>query len=105
MKTICLSRVAGILAVFFLVCANGLAFEAPNRIVLPDFDRRLDEAQTNSAESGDQQNAVAQLRTRLPQARVEFDQVIGAPKFISAGDQFLSGAYGQGKAVSASFAA
>src|SRR5712671_1594747 len=94
-----------VLAALFFPWANGFAFLPPDRPALPNIDRRTDGTLTNPVVSSNRQAAVERLRTRLPQAQVEFDQVSGAPKYISAGGQFLSGPNGQGKAVSAAVAA
>jgi hypothetical protein len=89
----------------FLLAAKSPAFAPAARTPLPDFDRRTDGLQAGAAVSGDQRSAVEQLRARLPSARVDFDPVTGAPKMISAGDRFLSGTNGQGRAISATVAA
>lgn len=94
-----------VLAVFFLTLANGLAFQTSNRDALPNFDRRFVGTQTNQTTLINQLAAEERLKVRLPQARVELDRISGAPKFISAGDQFLSGPHGQGKAISVAVAA
>ena len=45
--------------------------------------------------------AAAELRARLPKARVDFDGVTGAPAMISVRDGLLTSAAGQGAAISA----
>jgi len=98
-------RSLSMLAALLFPCANGFAFLPTDRAALTNFDRRTDGVRTNNILSGGRQAAVERLRARLPQAQVEFDPAIGAPKFISAGDQFLSGANGEGNAISAAVAA
>lgn len=46
------------------------------------------------------QDDLAELRAQVPNAAVDFDEITGAPKLISAQDGFLTGAAGQGRAVS-----
>ncbi len=89
----------------FMLTASGRAFGPSAAASLPDLDRRVEGLQTSNAVSGDQQTAVEQLRVRLPSVRVDFDPVTGGPKMISAGDKFLSGTNGQGRAISAAVAA
>jgi len=80
------------------------AMQPPGRVALPNFDRRTEATSTNASAPIEKQAALEQLRTRLPRVRVDFDPVSRSPKFISAGDQFLSASNGQGKAVSAAVA-
>jgi hypothetical protein len=91
-------------ALLFVCPASGHASLASERPSLPNFDKRATQAQGGEVVSGEQQAAAAQLRTLLPQARVDFDPVTGAPKMVAATDGFLSGANGMGKAVSAAAA-
>jgi uncharacterized repeat protein (TIGR01451 family) len=64
---------------------------------LENFDRR---ERIASAPPGRAQS-LARLQRALPEARVEFDEVTGAAKFVRAHDGFLSGANGVGRAVPA----
>jgi hypothetical protein len=63
---------------------------------LHDFDTRNLSAEITPA----QLSALESLRTRLPEARVDFDRITGAPKFIAARDGFLSGPGATGRAIS-----
>jgi len=100
---------AGKLVLFILLfglSVTGRAWAAgPITDPLPDFDKRANGLQPGDVVSADQRAAAEQLRVLMPTARVEFDPVTGAPKTISAGDKFLSGANGQGRAISATVAA
>jgi hypothetical protein len=90
---------------FFLLAASSPAFQPPARPPLPDFDLRGQEPSATQEVSVSQKAAVTQLRGLAPQARVEFEPVTGAPKFISAPGTFLSGANGEGRAISRNAAA
>ena len=92
-------------ALLLMSAAEGLAFTSPGRAPLPNLDNRTKEPQAGAAPSAAQRGAVEQLRSRLPEARVDFDPVTAAPKLVSAGAKFLSGANGQGQAISAAVAA
>src|SRR4030081_2517491 len=91
-------------AMLCLIATQTLAFLPPKRALLPDFDKRTGAVQGDQA-SEEQRATIEKLRASLPQATVDFHPLIGAPKFISAGESFLSGPNGAGKAVSASSAA
>ncbi|MEI6393082.1 MAG: M36 family metallopeptidase [Verrucomicrobiota bacterium] len=93
------------LSALVIACpANSHASKAPERPALPNFDQRADKPGGMETVSGEQRAAVEQLRALLPQVRVSFDLVTGAPKMVAATDGFLSGANGVGKAVSAAAA-
>lgn len=77
---------------------NGLAYQAAANQRLANFDSRTGSLLKTEASSA-QQQALVRLRARLPQVRVEFDSLIGSPKSISSGVQFLSGPNGQGQAI------
>src|SRR6266540_1214998 len=64
---------------------------------LENFDRR----ERVAAVPPGRAQALARLQGELPEARVEFDEVTGAAKFVRAHDGFLSGANGVGRAVPA----
>jgi subtilisin-like proprotein convertase family protein len=71
---------------------------------LPDYDSRLGTRKSPPI-STEQKNARANLQTRLPGVRVDFNELTGSPRMVSAGDGFLSGPQGRGKTVSAEAAA
>ena len=92
-----------LLAILF-PCAGSLAVLPPTSSALSNFDRRTD-GRTNEDSSATVQAAEKQLRLRLPKVQVSFDPVSRAPKFISTDGEFLTGAGGQGKAVTSTTAA
>ena len=102
----CFRHLAALIA-FFLALFTALVPAAQILAAnhLPNFDKRDGGLPSANAVSADQRDGAAQLRLRLPQARVDFDPITGAPKLISAGDGFLSGANGRGKSVSGSVGA
>src|SRR2546425_956704 len=73
------------------------AFKEPAHETPANFDRRQPRA--NPAPSPERAAALAQLRERLPQLQIDFDEIRGTPKRIAAADGFLSGANGQGRAL------
>jgi hypothetical protein len=89
----------------FLNSDDVFAVQPAERDPLKEFDQRLDGEVTNQVVPVDRLAAVEHLRSRLPQAQVVFDHISSAFKFISAGDQFLTGTNGQGKSVPAAAAA
>ncbi len=92
------------LVVILLPCAGVQAILPPTQTALANFDRRTD-GRTNEAPSDAVQAAEKQLKTELPRAEVSFDPVSRAPKYISADGEFLTGAGGRGKTVTAGTAA
>ncbi len=84
---------------FLLSQVGGQAFQAPEQDVLPDFDSRRSTAITVMA-----REAVTRLKARLPETRVELDERSGQPFFVSRANGFLTGADGEGGAVSAAAA-
>src|ERR1043166_585493 len=91
---------AGVVALFVM---RAEAFQRPARARLPNLDKREEAAKSST--SAEQKKAAAELRERVPNATVEFDRVTGSPRFVSAGDGFLSGPDAQGKAISPAVAA
>ena len=82
--------ILALLASLLLFTAEGPAFIAPERVPLPNLDTRTDKPQPEVAPSAEQGAAVVLLRSRLPEARVDFEPVTGAPKLVSAGEKFLT---------------
>src|SRR5213596_3670612 len=85
------------LATTGLFLPQGRAFKEPGHETPADFDRRQPRA--NPALSPDRAAALAQLRERLPELQIDFDEIRGTPKRIAAADGFLSGQNGQGRAL------
>jgi len=63
----------------------------------PDYDKRAPAQQTDSAA----EKAVVDLKSQLSSAAVDFDRLLGTPKFARSQDGFLTGPNGEGRAVSA----
>jgi uncharacterized repeat protein (TIGR01451 family) len=81
--------------------ATMFAVRAPDRPMLPDFDKRLLLAPQADPQAALKREGVAALHERLPTAKVDFDPLLGSPNFIHATDGFLTGPNGAGKGVSA----
>jgi uncharacterized repeat protein (TIGR01451 family) len=95
-------RIVVVLVVSWLAsCATMFAVRAPERPMLPDFDKRLLLAPQADPQAALKQEGVATLHERLPTAKVDFDPLLGSPKFIHASDGFLSGPDGIGKGIPA----
>ncbi|MBA4150027.1 MAG: M36 family metallopeptidase [Verrucomicrobia bacterium] len=76
------------------------AFKESERDPLPNIDVRQIGGQPVAAPQ-EKAAAVARLAGQLPGVRVEFDEVIGAPKVVRAVDGFLSGAGAKGRGLPA----
>ncbi len=63
---------------------------------LPDFDART----PRWSIAANQFTAITQLTSRVPDARVDFDELLGTPQWIVSTHGFLTGAGGQGRGVS-----
>lgn len=79
------------------LCVEVWAFRVPTGPELPNFDRRPDAAE--AALTGSRGAAMATLRARVPDARVDFDAHTGAPKWVVAELGFLTGPNGEGRGV------
>ncbi|MDB6024302.1 MAG: hypothetical protein JWM68_525 [Verrucomicrobiales bacterium] len=77
---------------------NVLAFKAPDRVPLPQFDKRVG---VGHDLTDDRKAMVKALKSHVPNANVRVDKLLGAPEFISSYSHFLTGPNGQGGAVSA----
>ncbi len=86
---------AGVWCLVLVVCFSARALLPPDPAPLPDVDKRAAAAPSPEREQGRRR-----LKSQLPSAQVEFDALLGAPKFIRASDGFLTGANGEGRAVS-----
>jgi len=76
---------------------RGWGFLPPARVPLPNIDAR---GETGAGAATTAQTAAAvELRARLPAARVDFDAVTGGPTMVSAVNGLLTGAQGQGPAI------
>lgn len=86
----------GVWVLVFRLCSSAIAVMPPEHASLPDVDKRAAAA----APSPEREQGRALLNFRLSSAQVEFDPLLGSPKFIRANDGFLTGAKGEGRAVS-----
>ncbi len=84
---------------FALVLIMGGYLHAGNSASLPNFDTRIQPG-SRPPVSEPQREAVARLRLLMPQAKVDFHELIGSPKLVGANSGFLTGPNGTGKAVS-----
>ena len=100
------THLSGPLVLTFWLCLLGLSSAAallPERAGLPDIDRRAGGAAVAAA--GGRQAAVASLRAEVAGAEIEFNEVVGGPKWIRSRDGYLSGPGGEGRGISAAVAA
>jgi len=102
MKTNC-SIITVLLGVLLLLVPEIFGQVKPARPDLPNLDKR--KAQANTALSKEKTAAAASLRTLIPSAKVDFDEIIGSPKMVSVPGGFLSEPNGKGKAISPDTAA
>jgi hypothetical protein len=87
------------LLIFSLWVTNAMA--APGRHAeLPNFDQRLAPASLVANPTNDFSLALANLKSSLPDARVDFDEILGSPAWIISTRGFLSGTNGVGRTVS-----
>ena len=100
MKTPFSSTVATGLLLAALIPAAQAQVRPTNHVPKPDYDKRAPASQQSEALTGAQQ-AVSRLKSQLPFAAVDFDELLGTPKFARAQDGFLTGPNGEGRAVSA----
>src|SRR4051812_13127328 len=67
---------------------------------LPNFDKRTSRSNFDVRKSQDRQKALAHLIELVPEVKVDFETVVGSPKWISSPEGFLSGPNGAGKGIS-----
>src|SRR6266581_534561 len=70
----------------------------PSRPALTNFDVRQSKVVLRVPE--ERRAAAARLRQRLPQVQIDFHEITGSPRRITAADGFLTGPNGVGRAVS-----
>jgi len=90
-------------AVFLMLtffAAGSFGFDKPSHAQLPDFDKRAATAKEKELR-GERVLAAERLKQRVPQIRVDLDELRGAPKFVASTDGFLSGPNGEGRGISA----
>src|SRR5512145_2289571 len=93
-----------LLFTFLLVLAtpSAMAFREPPGTELVNFDTR---APTAAAAIEERSAGVHRLRARLAEVRIDFDERLGTPKWITAANGLLTGPGGSGKAISMETAA
>src|SRR6267143_1889496 len=79
---------SGVALALIAVSVETWAFRSPERPPLPNFDQRTSAA-TIVAEAA-QQQAVDQLKTKVPALQFSRDRFLGTPRFVSASSGFLS---------------
>jgi hypothetical protein len=97
MKSICRLMVG-------LVCLGGIligggtvwAFQQPVRERLPNLDKRQSQSKLTNAMPAEKVAAAESIRGFVPGARIDFDGVTGAPKWIGSISGFLTGPSGKG---------
>ena len=82
-----------------LGAGRGWAFLPPERAPLPNIDPHVATGAGAAAVTAEQRAEVAELRSHLPRARVDFDEVTGGPVMVSVLDGMLTGAAGRGPAL------
>src|SRR5688572_857949 len=75
------------------------AVEKPAHGELPNFDKRGKAGKPHEL-SPERGRAADKLRARVPNVRVELDEVTGSPRFVASPHGFLSGPRGQGRGIS-----
>ena len=76
------------------------AFASQTQAELPNFDKRQEIISLSAAPALDHRAALANLKARLPDARVDFDELLGSPKWITSVHGFLTGPEGRGGGIS-----
>src|SRR5262245_6491666 len=99
MKTPLSSRVATGLIVAALVSAAHAQVRPTSHAPKAEYDRRAAVQQSEALTRA--QQAVTELKSQLPSAAVDFDELLGTPKFARSQDGFLTGPGGEGRAVTA----
>lgn len=99
-----LSRLlAGMFFFAWLGCISAVkGVEKPAHEQLPNFDKRVPQARDGKPHelAPERGRAADKLRGRVPNVRVELDEVTGSPRFIASPGGFLSGPRGQGRGIS-----
>ena len=86
--------------IFAAVTPPALGFKEPDHAQLRNLDVRKAAAPQKTLLAGERAAAAVRLRDRLPQVKVELDEIRQSPKFIAASDRFLSGPNGEGGTIS-----
>jgi len=76
-------------------------FQQPDQPELANFDKRARTAARNVEADESRRAALAHLKSRLPKAKLDWDEVIGSPAWIRSTESFLSGPNGEGGGIAA----
>ncbi len=90
---------------FTALAAQGQGSWEQTRPALTNFDKRIDLRHGTTGLSLEQQSAAVLLRSRVPEAKIEVDPILGTPKWVTASHGFLSGSAGKGGGISPQTAA
>jgi len=83
---------------------DALAATLPTRPELPDFDVRTQNASALAVPTVDRAPALANLKARVPDVKVDFDDITGSPAWIRSERGFLTGTNGGGAVSSQTLA-
>ena len=86
-----LNRPAGlqIAPILLVCCGSTLAFQPSTRPELPNFDKRAESA--GAAARTEHRAAIAQLKEQVTDARVDFDERLDTPAWVTSTAGLLSG--------------
>ncbi|MDB6064476.1 MAG: hypothetical protein JWR26_684 [Pedosphaera sp.] len=76
------------------------ALEPKLKPELPNFDQRMEDNLDAAFPTSDQTLALTELKSVIPDVRVDFDELLGSPAWITSARGFLTGSNGVGLAVS-----
>src|SRR5687768_7121865 len=77
--------------IILLATSDARAVIAPALPELPNFDKRLAATNQTRRYTIEQSNALTQAKARIPSLEVEFDQIVGSPRWVRAKKGLLSG--------------
>jgi uncharacterized repeat protein (TIGR01451 family) len=72
----------------------------PSRQPLPNFDQRTNAFAANAVAGANRAPALARLKSMVPSAQVNFDDLLNTPNWVSSPFGFLTGVSGQGPGIS-----
>jgi hypothetical protein len=91
----------GVMAMVFITILGLLSASAAplsGRPDLPDFDKR----ETHDRQEINDQPALAELKSQIPDAEVTFDETLGTPAWVYSKHGFLTGLAGMGRGITPS---
>src|SRR5678815_8893 len=92
---------AGICILGFSLSQSNGAYSNGKQKALPNLDKRPRQQPPSAEAAAEQRLALTRLQERAPGIKVEFDEVVGTPRFISSPHGFLTGAEGKGGTIGA----